>query len=492
MGCVRSRQKGRKALRAETRPPCPRYDPLSQKWKRFICQPTSRMSVISFIADNWPSLAGLLVFLLLRALLVGSEIALLRVRFSHFNPDLREYFERHPRLQRVMVDPDSMVQSVRLALMICLLGYGALTVWIGIQISRIAGLAAWQWHVGVWVGLALFVAAVIFYLLADLVPRGLGVTFPVKVLWCGHWPMVLVSGLLRPVLWPLLVIGKWLLRLFGVHDPRPLAPLELESQLELMGEHGAGLSMAVQTILRNSIQLRDLVVSDVLLPRNQVQFFDLFQPPSENLRLAREAGHTRFPLCEGDLDRCVGLIHVKDLFRDNTPEEKIDFRRIKRKIIRVDAEEPLEQALSKLLAHNMHMALVIDEFRGVEGLLTLEKILEQLVGDIRDEFDADESALIRETPSAQKELMVDGLTPLHDLEAHFGVELSNAEVSTVSGLITLELGRIPLKGETAVVRGLRIKAVEVDDTRVLEALVSASEEEIPEDPEDTGIPESES
>jgi CBS domain containing-hemolysin-like protein len=403
---------------------------------------------------------------------VASEIALLRVRYSHFNPDLVEYFEKHPGLERLMVDPDRIVLSVRLALTLCLLGYGTLSVWLGVQLARLAVPTSWGLPLEFWVALTVVGGGLVFYLLADLIARGIGVSFPKAVLWWGRWPLVIVAILLRPVLWPLRVIAGWILRPLGVRDPRPLGPLELETQLELMGEHEKGLPLAVQTILRNSIQLRDLVVSDVLLPRNQVQFFDLFAAPADNLRLAREAGHTRYPLCEGDLDRCIGLIHVKDLFRKNVPLEKLDFRRLKRKIIRVDAEEPLEQALSKLLAHNMHMALVIDEFRGVEGLLTLEKILEQLVGDIRDEFDADESALIRETPSEDKELMVDGLTPLHELEVHFGVDLSNDEVSTVSGLITLELGRIPLEGEIAEVSGMRLEATKVDDTRVLEARVS--------------------
>jgi Mg2+/Co2+ transporter CorC len=131
------------------------------------------------------------------------------------------------------------------------------------------------------------------------------------------------------------------------------------------------------------------------------------------------------------------------------------------------------------------MALVVDEFRGVSGVLTLEKILEQLVGDIRDEFDADESDLIRESPaSVEHTLIVDGLTPLHELEEHFDVDLSNDEVSTVSGLITLETGRIPEQGESVTVLGLVLEATEVDETRVLEASVRLVEQEELEQPEE--------
>jgi CBS domain containing-hemolysin-like protein len=428
--------------------------------------------VPSFFLAHGLSLLAMFVALGLCALLLAAEIALVRVRFSHFNPDLLEYLERHRRLQRLMADPDNIVQGVRLAVALCLLGFGALVVRFALAVTGTLSIGGWVPEEGLVITVAVAVAVALFYLFADLVPRAVGSHHPILVLrWC-HWLLVLVVALLRPALSPLKRIGRVILALLKIDDPRPLAPLEIEAQLELLGEGEVKVPLAVQKILRNALDLRELVVSDVLLPRNQVKFFDLNLSNEENLKLARETGHTRFPLCEGDLDRCIGLIHVKDLFRQKRPLERIDFRRHKREMVRLDGEEPLEQAMTKLLAHNVHMALVIDEFRGVEGLLTLEKILEQLVGDIRDEFDADESVLIRQMPSLETELLVDGMTPLHDIEDRFGVELSNDEVSTVSGLITLEMGRIPEAGEYVEVLGLRLEAVKVDETRVLEALVT--------------------
>ena len=148
----------------------------------------------------------------------------------------------------------------------------------------------------------------------------------------------------------------------------------------------------------------------------------------------------------------------------------MDLRRLKRNMIRIDIEEPLESALTKLLAHRMHMALVIDEFRGTEGVLTLERILEQLVGEIRDEFDADEEVLIRADEKTD-EAVVSGLTPLHEIEANFGVEIETEEVSTIGGLVTSELGRIPESGEKLTSSGLEIEITQSDDTRVIEVRV---------------------
>lgn len=428
--------------------------------------------VNDFLVVNWWVLVALAVVLAVSGLLLAAEIALVRVRFSHFNPDLLEYVEHHPRLQRLMADPDGLVQVVRLTVGLGMITHGVFMVRLAVEI--LSGWVVFGWAVPLALAMALGIglAVGVYYVAADLVPRTLGSLYPITVLRWSYWPIVFLLTIMRPALWPLEALSKSILALIGVNDSRPLAPLEIEAQLEMMEDGVKPLSVAVQKILRNTLQLRDLVVSDVLLPRNQVMFFDLNESNLANLQLARETGHTRFPLCEGDLDRCIGLIHVKDVFRFKGALDRIDFRKLKREMIRVDSEEPLEQAMSKLLAHNVHMALVIDEFRGVEGVLTLERILEQLVGDIRDEFDADESALIREVPSPENELMVDGITPLHDLETHFGVDLSNDEVSTVSGLITLEMGRIPEAGESVEVPGLRLEAIKVDETRVLEALVT--------------------
>ena len=427
--------------------------------------------MISFLSENSFQLAGVLGVLALNAILVAAEIALVRLRFSHFNPDLLDYMEKQPKLQRVMQEADAFIQGFRLAITFCLLTNGVLLV---APLRAALG----EWDEELFGGYAIFsslaalsVAGALHYLVADLVPRGLGSAAPVRLLRWFYWPLIGLSWMLRPLTKALQSVGGILLRLMCVEESRPLAPLEMEAQLEMMGGDGSTVPVAVQKILRNTLQMRDLVVSDVLLPRNQVKIFDLQESNKVNLELARTTGHTRFPLCDGDLDRCLGLIHVKDLFRSRKPVETLDFRRLKREMIRVDAEEPLEDALTKMLGNNVHMALVIDDFRGVEGVLTLERILEQLVGDIRDEFDFDEDDNIRPSTSEGEVLQVDGLTPLHELEEHFAVDLSNEEVSTVSGLITLEMGRIPEVGESVEVNFLRFEVLQVDETRVREALV---------------------
>lgn len=398
-------------------------------------------------------------------------MALVRLRFSHFNPDLLAQFERDERLQRLMTSPDELVQSLRIASVCCHVVMGAIFLrFAGGSVYHLLGrFSESPSTIGAFLlTIALFLPLV--YALGDLFPRSLGSRYPLKFVEGGYYPLIFVRKLFGPVLW----LGKkgsyiFIRPFFKSFQFRPLERMELEAQLELLED--PDVSTALQSILRNTFQLRDLVVSDVLLPRNQVQIFDTSLPLNENLQLARDTGHTRFPLCHGDLDHCIGLIHVKDLFRRGTVLTDTDLKAVKRDMIRVDGDETLEKALSRLLTYNIHMALVVDEFRGVAGVLTLEKILEQLVGDIRDEFDAEEGDLIREGLSSEKTLIVDGLTPLHELEDYFDVDLSNDEVSTVNGLITLETGYIPGEGDSVVVKGLIMEVTNVDETRVLEASV---------------------
>ena len=409
---------------------------------------------------------GIPLTLLLNALLVAAEFGLIKIRFSHFNRELRDRVESHRLVGRLYQSGDQTVQVIRLGLGACLLLYAlfAYPLWLEFFRRWAAVGSGYGWVAPP----AAFLSALILHQLAgELFPRGLGLAYPFQVLRLSA-PIIIAFGWLskpvRVLVYTVVGMG-W--RLYKKEPLPDLDSLDLDTQIELLRKESPEMSAVAQLILKNTLQLRDLVVSDVLLPRNQVKFFDLNLPVLENLRMARECGHTRFPLCYGDLDRCLGLIHIKDIFRYEGGLERLDPRRIKRNMIRIDSEEPLEVALTKLLSHRVHMALVIDEFRGTEGVLTLERILEQLVGAIRDEFDADEEVLIR-ADRIGEEAVVSGLTPLHEIESIFATELPTEEVSTIGGLITSELGRIPETGESLRIANLDIEITDVDETRVLE------------------------
>lgn len=432
----------------------------------------------SILADHSVEIIGIPLTLLLNAILVACEFSLIKIRFSHFNTELRESVEEHPRMGPLILSGDRTIRVIRFGLTGCLFLYILFAFPLLSQLleplfSSFTGagtvLAAL---------IAFIIALVLHQLVGELIPRGLGLAYPLHSLRIGSPMIQMLAWISRPLRWIVFSLVRLFWKITGHETVPDLDSLDLEAQVELLRKESPEMSMVAQLILKNTLVLRELVVSDVLLPRNQVKYFDLNLPLKENLEMARESGHTRFPLCYGDLDRCLGLIHIKDLFRQPGDIQALDLRRLKRNMIRIDSEEPLESALTKLLSHRMHMALVLDEFRGTEGVLTLERILEQLVGEIRDEFDADEEVLIREDLNTD-EAVVSGLTPLHEVEAKYDLDFDDEDVSTIGGLVTSELGRIPDPQDKLNIQGLSIEVTEVDETRVIEVRIRPNSDEEP-------------
>jgi CBS domain containing-hemolysin-like protein len=410
------------------------------------------------------------LLLLINSCLVAGELSLIKLRFSHFNPSVLDWLRTRRGLAHFLDRPEMTSRTIRLAVSSCSIGYAILFYLVVSRwIFEHSGLGRDPFLIGLSGAAAFVMAVILHFIVGEMIPRFVGLNQPLTVLRILSWVMPVVSLLL----WPINVLLKLpigiICRFFKVDRFQGLDLLDYEAQLELMGEHPVQFSQTGMQIIRNALQLRELVVSDIILPRNQVKYLDLNDSLQDNLELARKSGHTRFPLCDGDLDKCIGLIHIKDLFRFRGDLQRIDLRKFKREIIRLDPEEPIEGALQKLLAHKMHMALVIDEFRGTEGVLTLERILEQLVGDIQDEFDADE-ALIRQVSNT--EYIVSGLAALHEVEDVFGLEFKNQDVASFGGLITSEIGRIPERGEILQVDQLNIRILEVDGKRIISTSVS--------------------
>lgn len=410
---------------------------------------------------------GLACSLLLAAIFAAGEYSLIRIRFSHFDRELTDPLEKMPKVTAFIDLGDRATFLLRAASIACgwisalLLFPVVLSLLFGVPVANNAFFAA------ALVLVAFLLVLFLHLLLVDQLGRLLGMAQPLFALRLAIIVFQPFSLLLGP--WSSAV--QWLSTIFWTKispgSPVGMESLDIDAQLALANKDAPDLSTVAQLIFKNAMLMRDLVVADVLLPRNQVRYFDLNQSLQVNLAMAKESGHTRFPLCFGDLDHCVGLIHIKDLFRYRGDLERLDLRKIKRNMIRLDGDEPLESALTKLLSHRMHMALVIDEFNGTEGVLTLERILEQLVGEIRDEFDADEEALIR-TDLESDQVLVSGLTPLHEIETLMDCDFDNDEVSTIGGLVTSVLGRIPDKGEAIPIADIEVLVTEVEDTRVLQ------------------------
>src|SRR5213594_4918908 len=279
-------------------------------------------------------------------------------------------------------------------------------------------------------------------------------------------PLRYFYAVFKPAIWLLNAASNWILRrLFHVE---PIAEGELahsEEELRLIvreSEKSAEVTPLGRELVFNVLDLRDRVVRDIMTPRGEIVYLDLEDEFEANAKKAIESQHTRFPLCRENLDNTVGLIHIKELLpmmRDPHP----DLLKIKREVIPVPEMMPLEKLLKLFLSKHAHLALVVDEFGGTVGMVTLENVLEELVGDIQDEFDSEKEEFRKINAN---EFTVDGALGLYELNELAKLDLESADVSTIGGYVTHLLGHLPKTGEQVKIDGYLVTVSEADNRRV--------------------------
>ena len=315
--------------------------------------------------------------------------------------------------------------------------------------------------------LLVFVLASAFILFGIYLPKRVGLSHATEVLKTMAVPILLLGALLYP--W------AWLLRKMSGSKVTGESMVDSSMRLEaLVGSQRLPSSAYLRSMIERTCDMETLELADVLVPRDTVVYFDAEASLRKNLQLAKESGHTRFPLCEGDLDKCVGIIHTKDIFGKLSEEEKVDLYQLRHPLVRFASNLSLEIALRRLLAARLHMAIVQDEFGSIIGLVTLEDIFEELVGDIDDEFDTpQEDSIIR---VGANRWQVNALTPLHEFNDFTGKSLEGEDSATFGGFLTERIGRIPKTGEKIILEdeGLEVKVSSASLRRILWAEVSTT------------------
>ncbi|CAA6679487.1 MULTISPECIES: hemolysin family protein [unclassified Lentimonas] len=418
--------------------------------------------------DFLVSLSAVALMLVLHGFLVMCEISLVKFRYGDVDGEALEMVKRRRGIARLIENGDRTGRVVRFSKTLCTVAVGLLLMPVVSVFFELFGSVQTpdRWLV---VLLSFVCATSVHFLFAEIFPRGLAMRDPVQAIQSSYRVLWVFQILTLPGMLFFRGLKRVLFRRLGVDVEDELNPLDLDVQIRAMGEDSHELSPVVRTIVNRALQMQELVVQDVLLPRSQVVIYDLEEGFESNLEVMKQAGHTRFPLCRGNLDDCVGILHIKDMFRFGGALEELDPMKLKRTVAMFDLETPLEEALERMLRAKFHMALAVDEFGGIVGVVTFESILEELVGDIQDEFDSEEEQV--RALRAPNTYRISGLTPIHDLEESLGLKIENEEVSTFGGLITGELGRIPARGDTLTIAGMQITVDEVDERRVIAAQV---------------------
>ncbi|MGE3821286.1 MAG: hemolysin family protein [Isosphaeraceae bacterium] len=314
--------------------------------------------------------------------------------------------------------------------------------------------------------------------LGEQAPKSLAIrSAKLVALWTAP-PLMAIYYTFWPVIWLLNSASNltlWMLGL-GQTDHSEIAHTEEELR-HILAESTAGghLSRNERIMIENVLNLEDKTARRVMVPRPDIVYLSMSRSLEDNLRIARQAGHTRYPLCEDDLTSVVGMIHVKDLFRAGAAANgRPDLRKWSRQVPFLPETLSLDSLLVEFQRNRTHLAMLLDEYGSVVGMVSLENVLEELVGPIQDEFD-------RETPQISQledgSYEVDASCPLDVLEQTCGVAVPETDAETTGGLILDILGRLARVGDFVTVEGHKLTVVQAEPTRIRRIRVEAIKRE---------------
>jgi len=411
---------------------------------------------------------------LVNAFFVTSEFSIVKVRSTQLEPLIEAGDARAKLAGEIISKLDAYLSATQLGITLASLGLG----WLGepflarmIQpFFHLAGVESLALIHTISFGLAFSLITIAHIVLGELIPKSLAIRKPLSA----------ALGVARPLRWFAAVFGPAVLLLNSaanvilvrIFQMQPASEHEIghsEEELRVIlteSEKADEVSPVGKEILINALDMRRMVVRDVTTPRGEVVSLDLEHSFEENLKIAQVSRHTRFPLCRGHLDNTIGLVHIKDLF-SLTRAQSPDLASVRREILPVPEMMPLEKLLKLFLNKHAHLALVVDEYGGTVGIVTLDNVMEELVGAIQDEFDVEEAEFRR---VSEDEFVVEGMLGLHELNDAAGLELESPDVSTVGGYVTRLIGRLPQQGEKVTIDGYEVTITQCDGRRVRQLL----------------------
>jgi len=303
--------------------------------------------------------------------------------------------------------------------------------------------------------------------LGEQAPKSLAIRAPKFLVLLTAPPLVILSYVFSPVIWLLNKASNLTLWVLGLGQTSTAELAHSEEELRLIVAEsvvGGHLSRNERTMIENVLNLEEKTARRVMVPRPDIVYLSLARPLEDNLRLARQAGHTRFPLCEDDLSTVIGLIHVKDIFRAGAYQNgRAELRQLARDIPFLPVTLRLDQLLLEFQRNRVHLAMLLDEYGSVVGMVTLENVLEELVGPIQDEFDRETPPI---TPIGENVFEVEASCPLDVLAETCGLEIPETDAETAGGLVLDLLGRLAKPGDSVEINGHRLTVLRADPTRI--------------------------
>ncbi|MDB6055025.1 MAG: hypothetical protein JWN25_2548 [Verrucomicrobiales bacterium] len=411
------------------------------------------------------------VLVLLNGFFVAAEFALVKIRDTQLQSLIDKGNRQAKQSRYILANLDTFLSASQLGITLASLALG----WIGEPVfsALLEPVLKWmhapesiQHYVSLGAG---FCTITFLHIVAgEQAPKWLAIQNPLPTtLWISY-PLVWFYKISFPFIWGLNHSAQWLLRKMGMEPVAEGEIVHSEEELRVMFsmnlKHSGGTAIG-RNIVLNALDLKRRIARDVMRPRIQISFLDTEASTTECIDVAEKSRYSRLPLCEGgDLDRMLGVVHIKDLYSNRLKVKKgAELAGVAKKIVYIPENARLEKVLQLLLERKLHFAIVVDEYGGTVGMFTLENILEELVGQIQDEFDQEKPMITKVQENCWE---IAGELPLHDLSEIIGEELEEENVSTTSGWVTQKLGGFPKQHDKVRVGHFEIEVEEADGTTV--------------------------
>jgi CBS domain containing-hemolysin-like protein len=300
-----------------------------------------------------------------------------------------------------------------------------------------------------------------------LVPKYLAIARPEKMALTAARPIAWFAKIGKPLVALLTNVSRFVARLLGVHPSEHDQPVS-DQEIRLLAIEGSlhgTIDDVERELIHQALDFADTTARQVMTPRPDVVGVDLNWTNDEVLQTVREEGYSRYPVFNATLDRIEGAMYTKDVIHLLTDGSPIILRDLVRPVMFVPDSMVISEVLAKFQQQRRHLAIVLDEFGGTAGLITLEDVLEEIVGDIRDEYDADEVAEFRLLPDGSA--LAAGGMPIIDFNEEYGVTLPTEDADTLAGLVTTTIDRLPRKGDHIEVAGVRLDVATLKGRRIV-------------------------
>ncbi|MEE2821619.1 MAG: hemolysin family protein [Acidobacteriota bacterium] len=416
-----------------------------------------------------------LVFL--NGFFVASEFSIVKVRESRIQELIQEGKWQAHRAHSLVKSMDEYLSATQLGITIASLALG----WVGEPafaslfeplFSNFGGLSTIATH-SLAATSAFLMITLLHIVLGELAPKSLAIWRADSVVRWIAAPLIWFHRVSYPLIWILNGTANAFLRFLGIAPMSASARAHSEGELRLIladSQAQGVLDLDERKMLERVFNFADRSVRQVMVPSMEVIFLDVQKSLEDNLKIARQHRHTRYPLCDGILDRMTGIIHVKDLFRHKHITENFHLESVKRPVQCVPESKDIKSLLTEFRQTKTHLAMVVDEYGATTGIVTFEDILEELVGEIQDEFDINAPPPMIRKLSDNKHI-IHGRTLLTDMEYELGIKVNDEENDTVGGHVMMVLGRTAEVGDEVLVAGqLRVRVVGMKGLQITDLL----------------------